>query len=472
MIQENWLSDLSLQVSKLEIDESSVVSIMVNAFNTDVFKTSLTSLIIDNNLNDANDPLVLNLHSRFSFQGLASLSTFVITNVPTLVIQDPLFFSPLAETLINIQISRISNPWSPSDLFLRVQLDKIKIVNLSWNHFKRINSSDFAGFAKTVDRLALTNSKIEEIVPNTFDGFKALQLLSLQSNLLSTIPALVFEKLIINQTFFNVTLHNNKWDCTCDLAFLKEIVLNHSPNYIRDPVTCASPDELAGMKITDIDFCVEPETTIDINKTSTVCLEEDEDEEDCITQSTHSELTTTDTLTTTTDPPTTTTTTNPPTVPPTNPPTNPPTVPPTDPPTVPLTDPPTTTEPTTTEPTTTEPTTTEPTTTKPTTTEPTTTELTTTEPTTTEPTTTEPTTTEPTTTEPTTTKPTTPEPTTNPPTDPATDAPVTEAPTTVSTPTDTTSPTTSKGFFFIFLIYFFYSFLTFFDHQTLTPQYQ
>lgn len=375
----------------LEISKSNLRYILADAFNYDVFKTSLWSLTVNNDLNVANDPLVFQMVTKSAFKGLTALKTLVIRNIPSLSVLDKNALDNLIESLEQLEITRIANTWSPNSLLGASKFKKLTYVDLQYNNFISLNGTSFKSITESTETLLLANSKIESISADTFSSFKALKDLYLQNNLLTSIPADAFDNLWSKNGFF-LNIQSNRFDCTCELTEFQLMIEAHG-NAIIGTVRCTTPEWLSGVEIAFADLCPETteesqETTIDFSTfsadSSTAgcrllpniprCQTTTSTEPSTIGQTNYSfkfknrYKLSTETITT----PETST--------------------------EPATDKIDTTEPTTTVlPTTTESTTTDPTTSKPTTTESTTTEPTTTEPTTTESTSTKPTTIEPTT---------------------------------------------------------------------------
>src|SRR5690349_7741896 len=192
-MREKCVSDLKLKVRKLDIIKSNLKYILPDAFNSIVFKDFLTTLTIDNDLNNANDPLVFQMLAKGSFKGLTALSSLVITNIPSLNVLDKNATDNLVDSLETLRIFSIANPWSPSSLLSATKFKKLTYVDLRGNHISSLDSSSFSSIADVVKTLILTTSKIESISVDTFSDFKALQSLYLQNNLLKTISAKTFD---------------------------------------------------------------------------------------------------------------------------------------------------------------------------------------------------------------------------------------------------------------------------------------
>lgn len=252
-ISRNWLSTLSIKVSELEITNSNLKYIRVEAFDSAVFKRNLNSLTIDNSLYVASNSLIFQFFAADSFKGLSTLTSLTLLNIPTMDVQEPLALEHL-EDLRSLKISRIANAWSPSSLLSAVKLN-ITELDLSFNNFKSLNASMFTGVAASVKILTLSSSKIVHIASKTFDNFDAVHTLYLMSNSLTIIPSDLFDVVLNNK--LSVDLASNKWICNCDLLFLQELMLANSKVF-GTQVKCASPDalkDIAIVKLDVTDFC-------------------------------------------------------------------------------------------------------------------------------------------------------------------------------------------------------------------------
>lgn len=266
-LPEKWLSELNAKVSKLDIINSTLRNILVEAFNSDVFKTTLLSLTIDNKLNVADNPFTFQLFAKDAFKGLTKLSTLIILNNPTLEITDPSAFQNIAGNLIQLKITRIANPWSLSRISSSTKFKKISTVDLQYNNFSSLNGSMFTSFAEYVKSLILTNSKIESIAANTFSNFKQLEALFLESNLLQTLEPGLFDA-ILTLPDIQITLRSNYWHCDCDLSSMQTMIADF-PDAFPGELKCNTPLTMRNFEIVSAELSNEScETTNDAGKFS------------------------------------------------------------------------------------------------------------------------------------------------------------------------------------------------------------
>jgi hypothetical protein len=248
-------------VISLKIVNSNLQYIQVNAFNSPAFAKT-TSLEIDNSSSD--ESFKFQILSKLAFNGLQSLQKLSITNCGNLEILDQNFLEPFAETLTDLSIFGIANPFSLSKVFgsSKFKLQKIANVNLKNNNLGSINAGSFTGIADRVELLYLMNSKIQTIAANTFVNFGNLTGVSLFSNELTTLPDGVFDNLI-KKTKMAISLDDNKWNCNCDFLKVQEM-LAENRDIFRGSIKCAAPEELKGRQIVEVELCNEDpvETTL------------------------------------------------------------------------------------------------------------------------------------------------------------------------------------------------------------------
>jgi hypothetical protein len=264
VLRANWLSQLKTKISKLSIISSNLEMIAIDAFNSETFKET-KELLIDNSLNDASNSFVFQMVDRLSFNGLTSLTTLTILSSPRLRVFTEVAFAFLSNSLTTLKISKIANSFSPGSLLASTNMTKIYTVDLRDNNFPSINASLFRGITENVKVFILSNSKIEQIDVNTFQYFKTLQALYLQSNLLTTLPDGIFDNLLALSIGI-ITLHNNKWHCDCDLYMVQEMIVEYPTIFESTKSKCSTPEDLLDHYVYEADIC--PDGTVPITESS------------------------------------------------------------------------------------------------------------------------------------------------------------------------------------------------------------
>ncbi|XP_017338996.1 chondroadherin [Ictalurus punctatus] len=125
-------------------------------------------------------------------------------------------------------------------------MSKLRVVeelNLSKNPLTFIPDYAFRSFGRYIEKLYLNDMGLEKFSNAAFEGVTALRSLHLENNKLRILPSnLVFTNMQ------NLTLFNNPWSCTCNLANLRKWMdsSRHRPDAI-----CASPPSQKGKQIRD-----------------------------------------------------------------------------------------------------------------------------------------------------------------------------------------------------------------------------
>lgn len=273
-MREEWLSQLDTKITRLDIIDSNLLYIMTKAFNSDVFRGTLSKLKIDNSMISSENNFAFELLSKEIFFGLTSLTQLIITNMPELIVKDKTIFRHLENSLTHLTISQIAKPWILPNALNATVLKKISQVKLEVNHISSLDQDSFRGIAENVNSLYLTNSRIETIAAKTFSNFKSLQTLLMDSNLLQNLPSGVFDSLMGNRNI-EISLEKNKWRCDCNLIDTKTMILENRSSFTGS-IKCAEPEDLSNKEIVDADFC-STSTTVQLTSQSEIIEGCDED---------------------------------------------------------------------------------------------------------------------------------------------------------------------------------------------------
>ncbi|KAF3853954.1 hypothetical protein F7725_014642 [Dissostichus mawsoni] len=127
-------------------------------------------------------------------------------------------------------------------------MSKLRVVEelkLGKNPMKTIPDIAFQSFGRYMEKLHLDNMGLEKFSDGAFTGVTAIKTLNLDNNKLKFLPkSLNLSSIAIT----NLTLTNNPWGCTCQLAPLRRW-MESSRN--RPDAVCASPPQQKGKQVKD-----------------------------------------------------------------------------------------------------------------------------------------------------------------------------------------------------------------------------
>uniref|UniRef100_A0A8C8AL63 SLIT and NTRK like family member 5 n=1 Tax=Otus sunia TaxID=257818 RepID=A0A8C8AL63_9STRI len=144
-------------------------------------------------------------------------------------------------------------------------LTNLRRLYLNGNRIERLSPELFYGL-QSLQYLFLQYNVIREIEAGTFDSVPNLQLLFLNNNLLRSLPGNIFSGLslyrlslrsnhfsylpvsgVLDQlkSLLQIDLHENPWDCTCDVVGMKLWLEQLNTGVLVDQVICESPKKFA-----------------------------------------------------------------------------------------------------------------------------------------------------------------------------------------------------------------------------------
>uniref|UniRef100_A0A674BE14 SLIT and NTRK like family member 3 n=1 Tax=Salmo trutta TaxID=8032 RepID=A0A674BE14_SALTR len=154
-----------------------------------------------------------------------------------------------------------------------INLPNLKSLYLNGNDIERLTPGMFRGL-QTLSYLYFEYNVIREIQPASFSLMPSLQLVFLNDNLLRTLPTDAFAgtslaRLNLRNNYFlslpvrgvlehlhsivQVDLHQNPWDCSCDIIPLKTWMEKLSSVIMVRDVICKTPDFAFGKDLRSLD---------------------------------------------------------------------------------------------------------------------------------------------------------------------------------------------------------------------------
>ncbi|XP_039612798.1 LOW QUALITY PROTEIN: SLIT and NTRK-like protein 3 [Polypterus senegalus] len=155
-----------------------------------------------------------------------------------------------------------------------INLPNLKRLYLNGNDIERLTPGMFRGL-QSLSYLYFEYNVIREIQPAAFSLMPNLQLLFLNANLLRTLPTDAFAgtslaRLNLRNNHFlylpvngvlehlnsivQIDLHQNPWDCTCDIIPLKQWMEKLSTVIMVGEVICKTPESLTGKDLRSLEI--------------------------------------------------------------------------------------------------------------------------------------------------------------------------------------------------------------------------
>ncbi|XP_015219123.1 SLIT and NTRK-like protein 5 [Lepisosteus oculatus] len=151
-------------------------------------------------------------------------------------------------------------------------LKNLRRLYLNGNLIQRLTAEMFYGL-QSLQYLYLEYNVIRDIVSGTFQYVPNLRLLFLNNNLLKTLPGGIFAGLTLKRlslrsnhfhnlpvsgvldqltSLVQIDLHENPWDCTCDIIGMKIWLEQLNTGAVVNDVICGSPKKMSGEDIRSI----------------------------------------------------------------------------------------------------------------------------------------------------------------------------------------------------------------------------
>lgn len=219
-----------------------------------------------------------------TFSGLTVLEYLELRELPIEVVS-PNILDPLARQLKTLLLYGNLVPIDPHKFTGSVNLVNLESLAMQNNNIgDTINKKTFKNLPKLIN-LTFNDNNITNLTNDAFDSIgRQLRVMRLDGNSLKTVPKGLLSRIKSKQ--FRILLERNPWNCDCDLLELQYHMRVNSEWFSDDPV-CATPLYLSGKLIRTAQFCVATErpsiteettsTTVDSETTTTTVI-------DCVTE--------------------------------------------------------------------------------------------------------------------------------------------------------------------------------------------
>lgn len=127
------------------------------------------------------------------------------------------------------------------------ELPALMRLSLARNPIRRVAAGSFRTL-RYLTNLELSQCQIETVEAGAFDGLKTLEWLKLDGNALSSVGG----SPVLPRSLRGVTLHDNPWQCNCQLGQLRAWLVQLNVPLAIEP-KCSEPERVAGRQIKSLD---------------------------------------------------------------------------------------------------------------------------------------------------------------------------------------------------------------------------
>ncbi|XP_077286304.1 uncharacterized protein LOC143911326 [Arctopsyche grandis] len=246
-LSQNWINTTSFRISQLEMISGEIDSIENNAFRGYAFEDLKTLQL---------QGMKIERLQEGTFEGLQSLTLLDLSRCEVNHINENAL-KAVAATLRMLFVNQMVLPFNSTNLTGTVTLPELVTILMTFNKMSNVDVGSFTQIPN-IKTLYLDDNKIEHIDCGNFEKMTLVNRLYLNDNLLTTLDPCVFGDGVINNLEPNsLHLWNNKWNCNCDLDWLKQLKIGE---IIADDPKCASHSNLP---FENVNFC-EKETAVKI----------------------------------------------------------------------------------------------------------------------------------------------------------------------------------------------------------------
>ncbi|XP_077286290.1 uncharacterized protein LOC143911314 [Arctopsyche grandis] len=251
-LTQDWINTTSFQILELSIHSAEIDSIENNAFKGFAFEELIYLQLEDTKIDSLEEG---------TFEGIQLLKYLVIHRCEINRINE-YALKVVAPNLERLIVMEMVLPLNVANLTGTVSFPNLWDVVIIKNKMASLDAGSFSRL-ENVEFVHLYSNQIENISCGNFQ-MTSLKKLYLEHNLIASLDPCVFGDDVISGLDENaITLRDNKWNCNCDLNWLKQLKIE---NIIWDSPTCTSH---ANLHFEEVNFCDEELSTTDTNPTIT-----------------------------------------------------------------------------------------------------------------------------------------------------------------------------------------------------------
>lgn len=260
-LQESWLKT-DVAIAGLILTNCFLTALSDEAFSSSIFREMTKLQLIDNNISTL---------SRATFHHLSRLEHLSIMNNEIKEAEKNL----LQDVATNLENLELEQAISDTEVLRNItggdDLWNVKVLALRSNRITIIDSRLFDGVSG-IKSLYLERSSIKFVYADAFQPItESVEQIFINDNSIATLPKGLFDSIIQRNSTFLLSVHNNPWDCNCNLKWMQDMMIRYPLVIQRMPI-CRFPEENRDKSLANAKFCDQttmPENAMNI-PTSTI----------------------------------------------------------------------------------------------------------------------------------------------------------------------------------------------------------
>ncbi|XP_015434607.1 PREDICTED: leucine-rich repeat transmembrane protein FLRT1-like [Dufourea novaeangliae] len=243
-LRKNWLRT-NLSIEELTLDSCSLREIEDDVFALSIFEATKRIVLTNNKFTSLRKAV---------FRHLTTLEELSIRD--NIVSQAEFnLLETVANSLVILELNRAINDTEVlRNILGGGTLSKVQILSLRRNTIPVISHELFVGVPAVVS-LYLEDSRIKTVSRRAFDPIAySIEQLFITGNMITSLPTGLFDSILRAKRNFRMAIHNNPWNCECNLKWLQDLKTN-SPSIFNEDLYCSTPEMNAGKSFNRAEFC-------------------------------------------------------------------------------------------------------------------------------------------------------------------------------------------------------------------------